>query len=91
MTMTAHHVVATPAGPVNYRPLAPGSERLPQGQRVWWQRSEVDCFRCCLATVFGCDYDEVPEGPGDGRVHGEGCVPARVWPPALASRIDRPD
>jgi hypothetical protein len=45
--MTAHHVVATPAGPVNYRPLAPGSERLPQ--------------------VFGCDYEEVPEGPGDGH------------------------
>jgi hypothetical protein len=55
--------VSSPAGALNYRPLAPGADRLPDGPRVWWMTSEFDCLACCVATIFGCDYSEVPPGP----------------------------
>lgn len=48
---------------LRYAPLEPGNDYLPDGRRVWWQRDEYDCLTCCLATVFKCDYDEVPDKP----------------------------
>ena len=57
----------TAAGPatLNYEPLAPGSDRLPGGQRVWWMTDEVGGLQCCVATLLGVDVAEVPAGhPG---------------------------
>lgn len=45
---------------LDYRPLEPGNDYLPDGRRAWWMRSRYDCLTCCLATAVGCDYAHVP-------------------------------
>lgn len=52
--------VTTPAGPIANRALPAGSDALPGGARGHWQTSEVGCLECCIATILGCEFEEVP-------------------------------
>jgi hypothetical protein len=63
MTTEQVTTVSTPAGPVNYDPVPPGSTHLDGGLRVCWMTTETNCLSCCVATLFDCDYSEVPAGP----------------------------
>lgn len=53
------------------RPLEPGNDWLPDGRRVWWQSDEFGCLRCAIATLLGCDLEEVPPAPAGEHTKAE--------------------